>query len=191
MELVFLIDDDDKTIEQYPRYGAGWNGIIVGPSTGDPTGPLNAAVKDSKSDIVAFMGDDSRFETFGWDRLVLDAMKEPSICWGDDGHERPWPSTCFITRSITDVLGWMVPPTLRRGYFDVVWTVLAKMTDTERVVPAMFRHDNSAGDPKSPNFKPEARVSPEVIKSDEQAFNQWLNFDSKRDAQRVRHAIYA
>ncbi len=192
VELVFLIDDDDLTVEKYPRYGSGWNGIIIGQSTGDPTGPLNAAVKESKSDIVGFMGDDSRFETMGWDRKILDAMKQPVICWGDDGHDRPWPSTVFIDRKITDALGYMVPPTLRRGYFDVVWCDLARLSGTGRILgDLMFRHDNSAGDPKSPNFKASHMVPPEMIESDRLAYERWAKEDLKTDAQKIRHAIYA
>lgn len=182
--MVFLLDADDPTIEDYPT------NCLIGAPMGHPTGPLNVAVAQSQSPIVGFMGDDSRFETAGWDCLVTEALAAPGFCWGDDGHDRPWPSTAFISREITDALGYMVPPTLQRGFFDVVWTVLAKLTDTECVIPAMFRHDNSAGDPKSPNFKPEAQVPPAVIVSDERAFNQWLNEDSKRDAQRIRRAIY-
>lgn len=185
VELVFLVDSDDPTAGDYGQ------GVIVGTPTGDPTGPLNAAVRVSKSDAVGFLGDDSRFETFGWDRKVLDAMKEPSICWGSDGHEKPWPSTVFITRTITDALGYMVPPTLRRGYFDVVWIQLATRTGTSRVLSDVaFPHDNSAGDPTSPNFKPSHQVPPGVIESDRLAYDQWVRNDMNRDAQKVRRAIY-
>lgn len=183
--LSFCVDDDDPTLSQYPTP------IIVGRSTGDPTGPLNAAALASRAEIVGFLGDDTRFETVGWDAQVIEAMKEPSFCWGDDGNQVPWPSTVFITRSITDALGYMVHPSLRRGFFDVQWVNLARLTRTERVIEAMFRHDNSAGDPKSPNFKPSHQVPPHVIASDEAAFNHWMKFQMKADAQRIRHAIYA
>lgn len=182
--MIFLVDSDDPTKDQYPTP------LIVGAPTGDPTGPLNAAVSESKAQIVGFIGDDSRFETRGWDALVVEALEKPGLCWGDDGHDRPWPSTVFISKEITDALGYCVPKTLRRGYFDVAWTVLAQLTDTQRVIPAMFRHDNSAGDPTSPNFKPEAQVPPEVIESDRVAFEQWMSESSRRDAQKIRHALY-
>lgn len=147
-------------------------------------------MRTSSAAIVGFLGDDSRFETMGWDQKVLDALRTPGFCWGDDGHARPWPTTIFISRVITDALGWMVPPTLRRGFFDVVWLELANRTDTARVIPAMFRHDNSAGDIHSPNCRPEAVVQPEVIAADEQAYRLWREQDFPKDAQRIRHAIY-
>ncbi len=185
MELIFLVDADDETRSLYPGT------VIVGTPTGDPTGPLNSAVKASTSEIVGFLGDDSRFATAGWDKRVLDAMKTPSICYGWDGHQTAWPTTVFISKSITDALGYMVPPTLRRGFFDVAWMNLAKATDTARILDdVVFPHDNSAGDPTSKNFKPEAQVPPEVIASDERAYNFWFAHDFKKDARLVTHAIY-
>ncbi len=185
VSLIFCCDSDDPTLGQYPTP------IIVGEPTGDPTGPLNAAALASGASIVGFLGDDTRFETVGWDVQVIKAMTEPAFCWGSDGHDHPWPSTVFITKSIVDALGYMVPPTLRRGFFDVAWVNLARLTRTEKVIPAMFRHDNSAGDPKSPNFKPSHQVPPHVIASDESAFNHWMANDMKRDAQKIRHAVYS
>lgn len=184
--LVFLVDDDDPTKDQYE------GDVILGPSTGDPTGPLNRESMVSKARIVGFCGDDTRFETEGWDRKVLDALKTPGFCWGDDGHDKPWPSTVFISKPIVRALGYMVPPTLKRGYFDVAWVELARMTDTERALPdVMFRHDNSAGDPKSPNFNPEAQVPPEVIAADERAFREWNASQKYADARRIFMALFS
>lgn len=195
VRLVYLVDDDDQTRGEYPGFstylGESYLPVLQGEPTGDPTGPLNIASRNSQADVVGFMGDDSRFETKGWDEQVLSALEKPGFCWGEDGNQRPWPSTVFITKKIVDTLGWMVHPSLRRGFFDVQWLTLANLTDSTRVIPAMFRHDNSAGDPQSPNFKKEAQVPPEVIASDEIAFNLWVKNDSRKDAQKIRHALYA
>lgn len=186
VSLIFLVDSDDPTKDDYPvAY------TRIGVPTGDPTGPLNVAALASEDDAVGFMGDDSRFETDGWDVMVLEALKNSSFVWGDDGHERPWPTTVFISTPIVKALGYMVPPTLRRGYFDVAWIELANATKTTRVIPAMFRHDNSAGDVNSPNCKPEAVVPPAIIASDERAFHWWRENDLKKDVRLIRHAIYS
>lgn len=185
--LVFLVDNDDPTQYDYPN---GW--VALRNPTGDPTGPLNYWAMRSASPVLGFMGDDSRFETPGWDLKVIDALSTPGFAWGMDGtSNRPWPSTCFISREIVRALKYMVPPTLRRGFFDVAWVQLANATNTTRVIDAMFRHDNSPGDPSSPNFIPERRVPPEVIKSDEAAFNEWLGRDYRTDVRAIRHTLYA
>jgi len=187
VRLVFCVDDDDPTLADYPPV------VAAGPPTGDPTGPLNRAALAATSDIVGFCGDDSRFETPGWDTRVLEALRRPGFCWTADGtNPNPWPSTCFVNKSIVDALGWFVLPGLRRGYFDVAWVELARLTDSARLLPdVMIRHDNSAGDPHSPNYLPERRVPPQVIASDQQVFERWQATQAKADAQRLRRILYS
>src|SRR6185503_5874225 len=99
----------------------------------------------SKSDIVGFIGDDSRFETVGWDEKVIHALRRPGFCWTNEGHDRPWPSTVFVSREIVQALGYLALPTLKRGYFDVVWIGLAEQTHTDRVLPeVMIRQDRKS-----------------------------------------------
>jgi hypothetical protein len=85
----------------------------------------------------------------------------------------------------------MVPPSLKRGYFDVVWAELGKSTNTATVIPAMFRHDNSAGDPTSPNFRLEAQVPPEVIAADKVAYAAWRANDAVSDVRKIRRLSLA
>jgi hypothetical protein len=66
-----------------------------------------------------------------------------------------------------------------------VWVHLAQKSGTAHVIPAMFRHDNSAGDPASPNFKPEAQVQPSVIAADEAAYKEWL-WTADADVKKIR-----
>lgn len=182
-KLIFLVDSDDPTKDQYPD-------PQIGEPTGDPTGPLNRAALASTADIIGFIGDDSRLVTHGWDLLVSNALETPGFAWGRDGHDTPWPSTCFVTSGIVKALGYFVPPTLRRGYFDVVWVSLANSTHSARILDADFPHDNSRGDPAKPNYDPAYRVPPEVIEADGIAYNRWLYDESKNAVRAIRHFIY-
>mgnify|MGYP001579057493 CR=1 FL=1 len=86
----------------------------------------------------------------------------------------------FISRIIPDTLGWMVPPALQRGFFDVAWVVLGELTKTTRILDdVVIPHDNSKG-----------YVDPEIIAQDEAAYRDWEQHHAKFDAQKVRHAIY-
>ncbi len=186
VELVFLVDDDDPTAPQYP------GSVVLGPPTGSPTGPLNRAALASESDIVGFTGDDSRIETKGWDQRVVDALREPGFCWTSDSHDWPWPSTIFVSRTIPETLGWLVLPELRRGFFDVVWVELARLTQSARMLDdVLIRHDNSAGDPASPNFQPERLVPPAIIAGDQVVFDTWMKVQARSDAQRLRRVLYS
>lgn len=186
VELVFLLDEDDPARSDYIGLA------ITGPAYGDPCQPLNAAALWSRSEIVGFIGDDSRLMTPGWDVQVIRALQTPGFCWGFDGtSSQPWPSTAFITTEIVKTLGYMVPPGLRRGFFDVAWTVLATATDSIRLVDAMFAHDNSRGDPSKPNYDPTYRVPPAVIAADERAYNDWTKRQAAQDIRLLRHALYS
>lgn len=188
VKLIFLCDTDDETVVRYPQ-----EELIVGPPTGDPTGPLNREAIRSKADAVGFIGDDSRFETSGWDVLVVQSLGSgPGFVWGDDGHDIPWPSAVFVSREIVQALGYLALPTLRRGYFDTVWMALAGGHQDTRwggwvwppgncakiLADVMFRHDNSNGN-----------VSPAVIEQDQHAFYDWFNGGGFRADRRKVQAV--
>lgn len=190
--LIFLLDDDDPTSVDYPQVRK-----VLGPPTGDPTGPLNRAALATLADAVGFCGDDTRFETDGWDELVLTNLEDgPVIVWGDDGHDRPWPSTVFMSASIPKALGYMVPPSLRRGFFDIAWMLLAGGVTNEwgqvvlppnsiaRVLPLMFRHINlPAGHPDGP--------SAQTIAQDERNFHLWVANELPLAREKVRGLVGA
>lgn len=174
--LVFALDEDDPTRTEYPGLA------IAGVSTGDPTGPSNRIALVSDADVIGWMGDDSRFESKGWDSAVARALKDPGFAWGNDGHERPWPSTVFVSREIVRALGYLVLPGLHRGFFDVVWEWLANLTNSKHELDLMFRHINlSPEHPEGP--------TKEVIQRDADTFKKWQAEQMASDAQKVRTAI--
>lgn len=151
---------------------------VFGPSTGDPVGPTNRAALASTAEIVGYIGDDSRFETDGWDAKVIKALDDAGggFCWTSEGHDKPWPSTVFVTSKIVQALGWLIYPKTKRGFFDVVWVVLANATGRAVVLPeVMIRHDNGT-----------QGVSPELISQDERAYKHWHARQLPEDARKVR-----
>ena len=172
--LVFCLDHDDPTLRDYPEPQ------VIGAPTGDPTGPLNAAALADTSQIIAFTGDDSRFATKGWDRAITQTLSgRGGLAWGDDSHDIPWPSTVFVSRLVIQTLGWFALPTLKRGYFDVVWRDLAYGTQSAYELPHLkIPHDNSKG-----------VVSPEVIESDRLAYEAWKSGQAVQDIRRLGIAL--
>jgi hypothetical protein len=170
-ELVFCIDKDDPTRKDYPT------SLILGEPTGDPTGPSNHAALASSAPIIGWVGDDSRFETKGWDAMVIAALRTPGFCWTWDGHETPWPSTVFISREIVQALGYLILPTMKRGYFDTVWIALAGVTGTDRILyDVMIRHDNTVHE----------APDPQIIAADHLAYIDWFKNQYDADAKKVR-----
>lgn len=172
VELVFLVDSDDKTLLDYPT------NRLVGKPSGDPTGPLNDAAIICQEEAVGFIGDDSRFETQGWDLQVGHAL--PGMIWTEDGHEKPWPSTIFMDTAIVKALGWMALPGLRRGYFDTVWVDLALAAGLAKEIPSVMIRHNNVGQ----------TVDPAIIAADARRYEEWCRTDRAADIKKVK-AAYA
>lgn len=180
--LVFAVDDDDPTAKDYPRSYDDHDPsvprvfVVVGPPTGDPTGPLNSVALASESSIVGFIGDDSRLATKGWDAMVEQALAEPGFAWGnDETGPVAWPSTAFCSADIVRRIGYFALPTLRRGFFDVQWINVARGAGVERIIPARFPHDNH-----------DHPVAPDIIAADEAAFAAWKQTGMSGDIANAR-----
>jgi hypothetical protein len=119
--LVFVVDEDDETIGQYPQ-----KYVHRVPPTGKMGGALALAVANKSvlgdATSVGMIGDDNRFRTAGWDVTLDDWLVEHvGIAYADDGfqHER-LPTAWWLSRPIVDVFG-LAHPELRHLYMDNYW----------------------------------------------------------------------
>lgn len=119
-EIIFGLDDDDKSefptqvleaAEINPRLRMG--------------GTLNLLANKyaHKYDYLAFMGDDHRPRTQGWDRILCDAIGDkPGVAYGNDLLQGAnLPTAVVISSEIVRKIGYMVPPTLVHMYMDNFW----------------------------------------------------------------------
>ena len=87
---------------------------------------------------VAFMGDDHRPRTKGWDTDYLDALDDlgTGMVYGDDLFQgEKLPTQIAMTVDIVRAVGWMAPPALRHLYVDSSWLALGKAADCIRYLP--------------------------------------------------------
>ncbi len=175
-QLLFLCDFDDNSVDDYPP-----RETLLAARMG-PVQTLNHWAKDITSRYVGFMGDDSRFATHGWDRITTDALDAigGGIAWFDDTTSaNPWASTVVMDTRIVKALGYMIPPTLQRGWFDVLWMNLAEVS--MRAVPlreVQVPHDNH-----------DSKVAPIVIEADEMAYEFWKRDQMLNDVAKIRAAL--
>ena len=137
-DLMFGLDDDDV---EYPRIP----GVLyeVNPRKG-MNGTLNElAVKYAdKYDYVGFLGDDHRPRTYGWDELLVNAIKDidNGITYGrdmtQDGQASPICTFVILDTKIVRKLGYMAPPALKHLYLDNFWRDLGSSMGTLR-----YNHD--------------------------------------------------
>jgi hypothetical protein len=129
---VFLVDDTDPTRHDYPpeythivRSRGSFGGALaqVSPVLGDAT-------------AIGVIGDDNRFRTQGWDRLLGDWLtSHVGIAYGTDGHwGEELPTAWWLSRPIVDRLG-VAPGFVRHYFMDNYWLELGKATGALRYFP--------------------------------------------------------
>jgi len=123
-DLLLVLDDDDKELKKYPK-----NVLVrIGPRVGLSSG-CNLGVKlypDYK--YYASAGDDHRFKTKGWDKMMIDKIKKEGgvgIAYGDDllqGNRLP--TAVVMSANIIEAMGYMIPPSLKHLRIDVAFRAL-------------------------------------------------------------------
>lgn len=124
VEIVVRLDLDDPT--QRHAADAALNSGLYGRVQVGPTVILseawNECWRDARGVIYGHLGDDVRFESDGWDQLLIDTFDgRPDNYWvvhGDDCSPQgaTFGTHCFVHRDWTDVVGRFCPP-----YFWADW----------------------------------------------------------------------
>jgi hypothetical protein len=140
-QLMFAIDDDDPTRGDYLDIAADQAGCIVGPSTTMVQALNNAAaLVTSTTYAVAFMGDDHRPRSAGWDVAYLDELRRlgTGLVYGDDLlQSEKLPTQIAMTADIVRAIGYMAPPTLTHMYVDNAWLALGTTLNRITYLPGV------------------------------------------------------
>ena len=131
-DLFIVLDEDDETRFGYYDLPAAWFSILIYPREGKGMAkPLNKAASLLKDDYeyFAFMGDDHRPRTQGWDSFFIDALDSlgTGLVYGNDLHQgEGLPTAVAMTADIVRELDGMVPPNMIHLYLDDFWLKLGK-----------------------------------------------------------------
>jgi len=130
-DFIFCVDKDDiqrswyeAAVESIPSFFCRSFSIDVGPRL-RLCGSLNKAALANVDNykVLAFMGDDHRPRSAGWDRRFVECLSAgPGIVYGNDllQGER-LPTAVAMTSDIVKTLGYFAPPSLTHLNLDVVW----------------------------------------------------------------------
>lgn len=131
--LVFAVDADDPTLDEYleilddPAVR-----VYVAPAPSTMVRTLNAAAARYAPDTfaVAFLGDDHRPRTVGWDNSYIYTLYElrgTGIVYGNDLLQgENIPTQVAMTANIVQALGFMAPPVLTHLFVDNYWKALGQ-----------------------------------------------------------------
>lgn len=193
--LAFVVDENDSTLPEYRRAAAEIRGlcsIIEAPAPSSMVKSLNyaAAILAPQFPAVAFMGDDHRPRTRGWDVHYLFALEElgTGIVYGDDGLQgENLPTQVAMTSDIVRELGWMAPPGLKHLYVDNVWKSLGIAAECLRYLPDVLVEHMHPFAGKAEVDDGYARVNaPEVAEHDKAEYVRWLNVEASADVAKIR-----
>jgi hypothetical protein len=197
--LVFAVDHDDPEIFVYNEaialeharlpFGLVQLWVNEGPKT------MVAALNGAASDLltgpaVAFMGDDHRPRTVGWDGTYLDALFElgTGIVYGDDllQGERI-PTQVAMTSNIVREVGFMAPPTLTHLFVDNYWRDLGQGAGCLRYLPNVVVEHLHPFANKAPWDAGHMRVNaPEMYQRDQLAYSAYAAAHLADDVAKVK-----
>jgi len=184
-DLLYALDDDDV---EYPRI----DGVLyeVNPRMG-MNGTLNFVAKKyaEEYDYIAFMGDDHRIRTKGWDQKLVDTISDfaNGVAYGNDLLQGiNLPTAVLIDSNIVRKLGYMSPPKQRHLYLDNFWKELGTRLGTLRysddVIIEHMHFTNSKSD--SDELYQEVNSS-EMYNHDQLAYAEYLSNEFDRDLEEL------
>lgn len=190
--MLFVVDKDDP---QRPAYLAHRLPVIdfLDYEKGGMGPPLNAAANalSGSTDILGFIGDDHRFRTSGWDRMVVEALQDGGIAYGNDLGRPDLPTQVFISSKIVRALGWMCLPGAKHLYLDDSWKALGQKAGCLFYLPDMIIEHMHPVYGKAERDAGYARVNATAVYShDGQVFQRWLDSgQADLDASVVKEAL--
>lgn len=167
-------------------------------SGGSMVSALNAAVDlvlpNRTPAALAFMGDDHRPRTKGWDTAYLEALAaKPGMAFGNDRIQgMKLPTQIAMSASLVRAIGHMAPPVLKHMYVDNYWLQLGLAADCITYLPDVtVEHLHpSAGTAEVDEgyLRVNAR---EVFDHDEKALAAYWAEHAERDIAAARKALVA
>lgn len=208
--LVFAVDDNDETLEQYSRLAAVPSALPASPVTrlwpqlsvdvvDEPTNMVRAlnvaasfaAMREAPTPFaIGFMGDDHMPRTYGWDTAYLAALHDlgTGIVYGDDLLQgRRLPTQCAMTTDIVQALGYMAPPALTHLYVDNFWLSIGEQAQCVRYLPDVVVEHRHPVAGKAAWDEGYRRVNDDVMYAkDSSAFAEYCHEGLPADVAKVR-----
>lgn len=188
IEIVVRIDNDDTSYDELKLPNTKF---IKGPR--DVLSKLwNECHKVAKGPIFMHCGDDIRFRTPGWDRIVKDKFNEfPDkivFLYGDDGFWTDFGTHGFIHKNWTEAVGYFVPPYFSCDWNDSWLNDVAKMIGRHVKIPIMTEHMHFAFSKREKDEVDKERETRGSEDNVQELYNS-KSAERERDAEKLRKVI--
>ncbi|WP_344248238.1 hypothetical protein, partial [Actinocorallia libanotica] len=201
-QLLLVVDHGDPSMSDYTALAAERDDdlvdVLVNPETPTMVGALNYAAswaldQRPQPDAIAFMGDDHRPRTTGWDAAYLQTLHtQPGMVFGTDLLQGPdLPTQIAISTSVIETLGHMVPPDLVHLYADNYWADLGRGAGCLTYLPDVIVEHLHPVTGKVPWSEGHRRVNtPEAYHRDREAYRAYREAGQLQyDVEQVREAL--
>lgn len=198
-DLVIAVDADDPRRSEYEAVTLAQRGYGVLLVVNSPSSMVRALnytasmlIEDRNPSTIAFMGDDHRPRTKGWDRAYLDALAvRPGIVYGNDLIQGPnLPTQCAMSTEVVRALGHMAPPVLTHLYVDNYWRDLGRAADCLTYLPdVVIEHVHPIAGKAAVDDGYRRVNAPEMYHRDSAAYEAYMTEYGGRDVAAVRQAL--
>lgn len=200
--VVLAVDEDDPRLPEYaafrfPDFGPEVTLVTLQPEeTGNLTRATNTVsmriAKDDPTAIIGNVGDDQLARTYGWDRLIVDALQVPGIAYGDDGFQRE-KLPCggmFMSAEIVLALGYYALPDCEHLFIDNAWRDIGVGIERYTYIPeVVFEHIHPFAGKAGWDEGYERANNQRAIDKDREAYRSWREHAMAIDIGRVRDAL--
>jgi len=184
-QLLLVVDGGDASLPGYAALVQELGedvavDLLVNPGTPTMVGALNHAaawaLEAARPAALAFLGDDHRPRTTGWDAAYLEALeRQPGLVFGNDLVQGPdLPTQVALSSSVVAALGHMCPPALTHLYVDNYWRDLGRDADCLTYLPHVIVEHLHPVTGRVPWTDGHRRVNtPESYQRDRQAYQAY------------------
>jgi hypothetical protein len=190
------IDEDDPEVDRYRQVmredgNPVLDRLIIGPPS--RIGPiLNRVMPEAaeQAPYIAFMGDDHRPRTQGWDQIYIQTLEDlgTGVVYGNDLYQGPnIPTQVAMTSNIVKATGHFVPPGAKHLYLDNMWADIGRATSLKYLPDVVVEHMHPCAGKAEWDGGYELNNSPETYSEDEAVYNAWKQNDLPVWAELIRN----
>jgi hypothetical protein len=191
-DLLFAVDDDDPALGAYRAVFADMPEarVVEGPRL-RLVGTLNAVAVEQAPHyrFLAFMGDDHRPRTAGWDARFVECLSGGTgVVYGNDllqGAEMP--TAVAMTSDIVQALGYFAPNQMEHLCVDLVWKRWAEAIDRITYLDDVIiehLHPAAGKAPQDQGYE-EANNAGQIAR-DTEAYNTYMAGPFHADVEKLR-----
>jgi hypothetical protein len=191
-DLVFALDDDDE--QNYPRLDKALYEINPRGRVGmNDKLNLVATKYANQYKYIAFLGDDHRIITNGWDKKLVESISniKNGIAYGNDLYQKEnLPTAVLMDTNIIKTLGYMTPPEQQHLYLDNFWKDIGNKLGTLRYCPdVIIEHLHFSVGKSEEDSQYREINSIEMYEKDKASYDRYLDLQLNNDIIKLNKSI--